>query len=63
MAVYQGIHLSIEVKIGKDRQSAAQKKVQQEVTTAGGMYFLARDFQSCWDWIQTIKKRPGGNRT
>jgi hypothetical protein len=55
-AVYQGIHLSIEVKMGRDRQSPAQRKVEQEVTAAGGIYYLARDFQNFYEWVQGIKK-------
>lgn len=54
-AVYKGRHLSIEVKIGKDRQSDEQKEVEQDVTSAGGLYFIAKDFQSFYDWISKVE--------
>jgi len=53
-AVYKGRHLSIEVKIGKDRQSDAQKAVQQLVEKAGGLYFIAKDFTSFHQWITRL---------
>jgi hypothetical protein len=56
-AVYRGLHLSIEIKIGQDRQSIHQKKTEAEVEAAGGIYYLARDFQSFYDWIQTLKEK------
>ena len=40
-----GILLSIEIKYGKDRQSDAQKQVQQEVESSGGIYLLIRNFE------------------
>jgi len=55
-AVWNGIHLSIEVKIGRDRQSIYQKRTQEEVNRAGGIYFIAKDFQSFYEWIRNIKK-------
>lgn len=45
-------HLSIEVKIGKDRQSADQKIMQADVERAGGIYIIARSFQEFYDWYQ-----------
>lgn len=38
------ISWKIEVKIGKDRQSEAQRKYQADIERAGGVYTLARDF-------------------
>jgi hypothetical protein len=52
-ATIKGKSVKIEVKIGKDRQSDAQKKYQEDVERAGGIYLIAKD----WDgFIQTIKK-------
>ena len=45
-AIYKGISFKIEVKIGKDRQSEAQKKYQQEVERAGAVYIIAKDFDN-----------------
>lgn len=54
MATYKGISLFIEVKIGKDRQSDVQKKVESEVTASGGRYYLAKDFESTYQWINQL---------
>lgn len=53
-AVINGIHLSIEVKVGKDHQSDAQKQMQADIQRAGGHYVIARDFQQFHDWFQTL---------
>jgi hypothetical protein len=42
-AVIQGKAVKIEVKM-KDRQSPAQKKYQEQVERAGGLYWLVRSF-------------------
>jgi hypothetical protein len=54
-AVYKGRHLSIEVKIGKDRQSEEQKDVQKSVEAAGGHYFIARNFDDFHQWITSLQ--------
>lgn len=43
-AIICGKSVKIEVKIGHDRQSEAQKKYQQAVEDAGGLYFIAKSF-------------------
>jgi hypothetical protein len=53
-AVIAGRHVSIEVKIGKDRMSEAQKKVKQDVERSGGLYFVANDFDSFIKWFKVI---------
>lgn len=45
-AIIQGRHLSIEVKIGRDRLSEHQLAEQSRVTEAGGKYFVATDMES-----------------
>jgi len=45
-AIYRGISFKIEVKIGKDKQSEAQKKYQQDVQLAGAVYIIAKDFDN-----------------
>ena len=45
-AIYKGFSFKIEVKIGKDKQSEAQKKYQQEVERAGAVYIIAKDFDN-----------------
>lgn len=43
-ATIKGRSVKIEVKIGKDRQSEAQKKYQEDITKAGGQYWIVNDF-------------------
>ena len=49
---YMGRSLSIEVKIGADKQSEAQIKEQERITRAGGLYYIATDFPSFLEWWQ-----------
>jgi hypothetical protein len=45
--------VAIEVKIGKDRQSEDQKKIQAEVEKSGGFYIIARNwYQFYYEWSQ-----------
>ena len=45
-ATIKGRSVKIEVKIGKDRQSEAQKRYQENIEKAGGTYCIAKDFDS-----------------
>lgn len=59
-ATIAGLSVKIEVKIGKDRQSDAQRLYQQQVEKAGGIYYLAHDFTTFLDWyVQTFMKKGG----
>ncbi len=49
-ATIKGRSVKVEVKVGKDRQSPKQKEYQQQVERAGGLYFIAKDFQRFFDW-------------
>lgn len=49
-AIVKGRHVSIEVKIGKDRQSPDQIKTQRQIEKAGGVYLIAKDFESFYTW-------------
>ena len=53
-AVYKGKHLSIEVKIGADRQSDEQKEVEKSIIKAGGFYFIAKTFEDFHQWINNL---------
>ena len=60
-ATIRGRSVKIEVKIGKDRQSHAQRQYQQAVEAAGGIYYVAKDFTSFVQWYKkTIME--GGTR-
>ena len=51
-AVIQGRAVKIEVKIGKDKQSEAQREYQQHIEAAGGVYIIAKDFDGFIDWYE-----------
>lgn len=50
-----GRSVKVEIKIGKDRQSPAQKEYQRQVEAAGGIYLLISSFQEFYDWFQQQK--------
>lgn len=50
-ATIEGMSVKIEVKIGRDKQSGDQKLYQKAVEDAGGIYWIAKDFQSFYDWV------------
>ena len=43
-SIINGKSVKIEIKIGKDRQSDAQKKYQQSTEKAGGIYLITTNF-------------------
>ena len=51
-ATIKGRSVKIEVKIGKDRQSDAQKRYQENIEKAGGTYIIANDFDSFVEWYE-----------
>lgn len=55
-ATIKGKSIKIEVKIAKDKQSEAQKEYQQAIERAGGIYFIAKDFNSFFDFYTTLVK-------
>jgi hypothetical protein len=46
----RGRSVKIEVKIQHDKQSAAQRTYQHQVEASGGLYYIAKDFQSFYQW-------------
>jgi hypothetical protein len=46
---YAGRFISIEVKIGRDKQTEAQCREQERVHKTGGVYILAKDFPGFLD--------------
>ncbi len=49
-ATINGRSVKIEVKIGKDRQSEAQRQYQAAIEQAGGLYYIAHDFTTFVAW-------------
>ena len=60
-ATIKGRSVKIEVKIGKDRQSEAQKQYQVDIELSGGLYYIAKDFNSFYLWyLNTFKGDENG---
>ena len=53
IGIINGRFIGIEVKIGKDRQSADQKLVEKEINAAGGVYFIAKSYD---DYLSKINE-------
>lgn len=49
-ATIKGRSVKIEVKIGTDQQSDVQKLYQNEIEQAGGLYFIAKNFDTFVSW-------------
>ena len=49
-----GVHLEVEVKTGKDRQSVDQINHQNKVERSGGIYLIAHDFDHFFPLYQSI---------
>ena len=53
-AIVRGRHLSIEVKIGRDKMSEYQHKEKSKIEAAGGLYVVATDMDSFIQWYDSI---------
>jgi hypothetical protein len=53
-ATIKGKSVKIEVKYGKDRQSEAQKDYQLTIERSGGIYYIAKDFETFYNFYQTL---------
>lgn len=53
-ATIKGKSIKIEVKIGADRQSEAQKKYQADIERAGGIYIIVKNFDQFVDWYNNF---------
>lgn len=54
-AVHNGRHISIEVKIGKDKMSPYQSEEQRRIESAGGLYFTAKTMPAFIEWFESVK--------
>ena len=54
IATYRGLSLHIEVKHGSDRLSDSQKKIQNQVTQSGGLYYVAKNFTEFKEWFDEL---------
>ncbi len=60
-ATIGGKSVKIEIKIGSDRQSEAQKQYQQDVEKAGGIYVIVKSFQEFFEWFNEKFTSDGKN--
>jgi hypothetical protein len=57
-ATIKGRSVKIEVKIGSDRQSAAQKNYEKQVVSSFGLYVIARTFEDFVTWYTLTFDKP-----
>jgi len=55
-ATIEGKSVKIEVKIGRDKQSDVQKQYQEAIEKAGGIYYIAKDFDTFYNWYNETFK-------
>lgn len=53
-AVINGRHVSIEIKIGKDKIRPNQEKCKSEIEAAGGVYIIASSFDNFLEQIRSL---------
>ena len=53
-----GVSIKIEVKIGKDRQSVHQKKYEQDINSAGGVYIIIKNLGDLMEWYDDFMNTP-----
>jgi hypothetical protein len=53
-ATIYGRSVKIEVKYGRDVQSESQKKYQLAIEAAGGIYIIAREFDTFIEWYDSF---------
>lgn len=54
LIVFRGKTLNIEIKIGKDKQSDAQKKIQSSIEASGGIYWIVKSYDRFLEGINKI---------
>lgn len=56
-ATINGRSVKIEVKIGTDRQSDAQKAYEKAIVQAGGLYLICKNFDDFIEWFDSFMKK------
>lgn len=54
IGLINGKFYGIEVKIGRDRQSIEQKEIQAEIEAAGGIYYVAKNYESYANYMNEL---------
>lgn len=52
-----GKSVKIEIKVGRDKQSDYQRRYQEQVERAGGVYMIIRDMDQFLAWYEAISGR------
>ena len=60
-ALIKGYKVAIEIKIGADRQSEAQKDYQAKIERAGGFYWIVKDFDQFHQLYTTFVESKASN--
>jgi hypothetical protein len=60
-ALIKGYKVAIEIKIGADRQSPAQKEYQERIERAGGYYWIVKDFDSFFEMYRIFVESKASN--
>lgn len=53
-AIINGRHISIEVKVGRDRMSEAQHQTKKAIEQSGGIYWVIRSFDEFMSQYKTL---------
>lgn len=53
MIIYKGNTINLEIKIGKDKQSKDQVKMQESINNAGGIYIIVKSFDN---FLEKVKQ-------
>ncbi|MEX2336366.1 MAG: hypothetical protein WD555_03745 [Fulvivirga sp.] len=53
-AIWNGLSLKIEVKIGRDKLGEAQEKYRDRIEASGGVYIVARSYE---DFVLELEKK------
>jgi hypothetical protein len=59
-AVINGRHVSIEVKVGRDRMSELQHETQQAIEQSGGIYLIVRSFDDFMSHYRSLTSSDNG---
>lgn len=58
-AVLFGKHASLEVKISRDKMSKHQIATKEQIESSGGLYYVAKDFESFYAWYNRVRVHNG----
>lgn len=54
IGIINGQFFGVEVKIGKDKQSADQRVIEVEINDAGGIYYIARNYNDYAEFMNSL---------